>query len=83
MDAPGPRECLSRRQIDPRDRGHPTGEFSKGYNVFAGRGNGGQHLYILQEEGIVVTIFAGAYNLPSIHSEHILHRIMAASEEIE
>jgi CubicO group peptidase (beta-lactamase class C family) len=54
------------------------GRFSQGYTAVAAVGNGNQRIFVLPEERIVVTIFAGEYNKFEGHSDRILHRIMAA-----
>lgn len=47
--------------------------------AIAGAGNGNQRLFIVPEDKLVVTIFAGQYNLPfKPHSERILTRILQA-----
>lgn len=52
----------------------PTGHF-----IFAAAGNGNQRLFVVPEERIAVTIFAGQYNLPfQPHSEMIMKQILEA-----
>ena len=55
-----------------------VGRFPQGYEVVAAVGNGNQRIFILPQEKVVVTIFAGEYNVFEGHSERILHRVMAA-----
>ena len=50
---------------------------SEGYTAIVGMGNGGQRLFVLPDERLVVTIFAGNYNTAD-RSDPILDRIMAA-----
>ena len=48
-------------------------------HVISGVGNGNQRLFIVPQDQLVVTIFAGQYSLPfEPHSEMILNRILQA-----
>lgn len=55
-----------------------VGDLSSGHRVVAGVGNGNQRLFVVPEEQIVVTIFAGEYNVFEGHSNRILDRVLAA-----
>jgi hypothetical protein len=49
-----------------------------GRRLVAARGNGNQRIFILPEERLVVTIFAGEYNRGGGHSDRILESVLAA-----
>ena len=55
-----------------------VGDLSSGHRVVAGVGNGNQRLFVVPDEGIVVTIFAGEYNVFEGHSNRILDRVLAS-----
>ena len=55
-----------------------VGELPSGVRVVAGAGHGGQRLLIVPEERIVVTVFAGDYDLDEIPDERILERVLSA-----
>lgn len=55
--------------------------FPQGYTAIAAVGNGNQRIFVLPEERLVVTIFAGEYNKFGGHSERLLHAIMAARRQ--
>jgi CubicO group peptidase (beta-lactamase class C family) len=54
------------------------GRFPEGYTAVTAVGNGNQRVFVLPYERIVVTVFAGEYNVFEGHSERLLHRVMAA-----
>ena len=55
-----------------------VGDLATGQRVVAGFGNGGQRLFILPGEDLVITVFAGRYNASGPYSQQILERILAA-----
>ncbi|UCF38229.1 MAG: serine hydrolase [Acidobacteriota bacterium] len=55
-----------------------VGDLPDGPRVVAGFGNGNQRLFIIPEEELVITIFAGEYNRSEHHSERILERVLKA-----
>ena len=55
-----------------------VGALSSGERVIAGVGNGNQRLFILPDEHLVVTIFAGEYNKFEGHSNRLLSRVLEA-----
>ena len=58
-----------------------VGDVPVGARVVAGAGNGNQRLFVLPEDGLVVTVYAGQYNRPfRPHSEMILKRVLEARE---
>ncbi len=51
--------------------------------TIAGAGNGNQRLFIIPEDKLVVTIFAGQYSLPfKPHSEMILGRVLKSRRDV-
>ncbi len=54
-----------------------VGDLATGQRVVAGVGNGGQRLFVLPDEDLVVTVFAGRYNASGPYSQQILERILA------
>lgn len=59
--------------------GHTPGE--SGFPVFRVSGNGDQRIFVLPEQEIVVTLYAGLYNQPRRVSERIVRAILAAMDE--
>jgi CubicO group peptidase (beta-lactamase class C family) len=55
-----------------------VGDLPTGQRVVAGVGNGNQRLFVIPAERLVVTVFAGEYNVFEGHSERILDRVLAA-----
>jgi CubicO group peptidase (beta-lactamase class C family) len=55
-----------------------VGNLPTGVRVVAGVGNGNQRLFIIPAERLVVTVFAGEYNVFEGHSERILDHVLAA-----
>ena len=56
-----------------------VGDLPTGHRALAAAGNGNQRVFVIPKERVVVTIFAGQYNLPfQPHSEMILKSILEA-----
>lgn len=55
-----------------------VGRLPSGERVAAGFGNGNQRLFVLPDERLVVTIFAGEYNQFAGHSNRLLASVLAA-----
>ncbi|HNY31574.1 MAG TPA: serine hydrolase [Fibrobacteria bacterium] len=55
-----------------------VGNLPQGHRIVAARGLGDQNIYIVPEEKLVVTTYAGAYNSGVKNSERILRRILSA-----
>ena len=51
---------------------------TSGERLIAAFGNGNQRLFIIPDDGLVVTVMAGEYNRFEGHSERILDRVLAA-----
>lgn len=54
------------------------GDLPSGERVVAGVGNGNQRLFVLPDEGLVVTVMAGEYNRFNEDGLRILRRVLAA-----
>jgi CubicO group peptidase (beta-lactamase class C family) len=48
-----------------------------GYDVVAARGNGNQRVFIVPEERLAITVFAGEYNKFGGYGERLFAAIMA------
>ncbi len=55
-----------------------VGRFPEGYEVAAAVGNGNQRVFVASKERVVVTVFAGEYNVFQGHGERILRSVIAA-----
>ena len=56
------------------------GTLPNGPKVIAGVGNGNQRLFIVPDAKLVVTIFAGEYNIGGGHSNRLMYRIFGMME---
>lgn len=55
-----------------------VGKLPSGERLIAAFGNGNQRVFIIPDDGLVVTVMAGEYNRFEGHSERILDRVLAA-----